>query len=599
MPHQVIDVFNGSPSSRKSPEEPDGYSQLLAKLQELTTDVHEPSDVLLIGTDQARADFAKAYSDEFSESLGASAYDASAKRFVSVPDERPYEGAEPICSFLANQQRTLNYATIVDRWTSQRQSESVVRAFDKQKDAQQLQALIAALTAAQKGEKFDTTPFQERDFRAVVLLYPEADHEKYLPALLNNVRRVSLTVYAYEPIGKSGANGLVPRTEVEGYDDLVPEGVDLNAAPVADVVLTQLPQDAMYGEVKKLAQSLRAPMGFAYPAMLALCSVYAKNSQNIRASLYVALVGDVGEGKSVTLERGGLLLALLSPGGESNSPKCKRTTPASDRGLLNLFPGAEAEACLLALDEQRQMMSKGSIENSTLISTLCQLWSMNTAGAIDKAKFNECRVRLSILGNLKVKDPSEFPAVFTHATAHGLYDRFLFGVLAGEKWHFTPWEFDPLNDSRAPSPTTPSESHRIFDLKREWEQAGEKRGRLAEMALRIALITSAVNRDETITEGAMTAALRFMEWQEKIRATYQPAKGANEAQECVNAVLDVFENAPGRCLNMRDASRKHNWHRRFPRTFSSVKRMLEADRVIVKNKETGLHYLNETKEKKQ
>jgi len=231
-------------------------------------------------------------------------------------------------------------------------------------------------------------------------------------------------------------SGLVPVTEIEGYEG-IPADVDLEAPQVEGQVLRPIPEDAMYGIAKVIAKMLRVPIGFAYLVVVVMLSVRVKSSASIRAALYGALVGDVGEGKTLAMVRAGQLLGLTDGDGNVTSHLCKKTTPVSDRGLTKLFPGPEAKPCVLLQDEMRSMMSKASIDTSTLASQQCGLWSQDQAGVIDKKGEEVCRVRLSILGNLKIENPSEFPKVFTHSTSHGLYDRFLLAVRGGEKWR---WE---------------------------------------------------------------------------------------------------------------------------------------------------------------
>ena len=68
-----------------------------------------------------------------------------------------------------------------------------------------------------------------------------------------------------------------------------------------------------------------------------------------------------------------------------------------------------------------------------------------------------------MLLNLKVRDASEFPEIFTHATSHGLWDRFLFGVLGDEQWRYTPWDFSAERDVFKLEPSTPQVPAEIFE----------------------------------------------------------------------------------------------------------------------------------------
>jgi hypothetical protein len=155
-----------------------------------------------------------------------------------------------------------------------------------------------------------------------------------------------------------------------------------------------------------------------------------------------------------------------------------------------------------------------------------------------------------------------------------------------------------MTDIISPVVSEPRLTQTIIDMKNAWQDAGQDRDRLAELALRVALITSAVNGDAEITTEAMASALKFMEWQEKIRRVYRPAKGSNEHEECVIEIEDTFRAAPGRALNWREISQRKNWHRRFPRAIRGMKKMLMDEGKLGYDKKSGKHYLNEIREKR-
>lgn len=369
-------------------------------------------------------------------------------------------------------------------------------------------------------------------------------------------------------------------------DDLeIPAHVDFSAPSAVETQMEQIPEDAMYGNAHRLASILRCPMSYAYPAVLSVIASHGfEDVSNVRPTLYVNLLGPVHSGKSVTRDRATRLLDI--------GDRLIDRTPASDRGLYRLFASTLQEdagkSYLLSADEMRTLMSKGAIENSTLVSVLCELWSKNTAGGADKTTDHGVNLRLSLLGCTKIKDPSEFPDVFGFATAHGFYDRCIFGVrVPGEDWEFMPLDVKPVEFF----PSKPVIYTDAFQQMHEWRKRSEDRDRLGELALRIAYLTSAANGDASVTDESMRAALRFMEWQEQIRTVYRPARGANEHQECVDAVIEAFERAPGKAAKWRDLVHKGNWYRQFPRSLRAVKRLLEDEGVIVYSKEHRKHFL--------
>lgn len=74
----------------------------------------------------------------------------------------------------------------------------------------------------------------------------------------------------------------------------------------------------------------------------------------------------------------------------------------------------------------------------------------------------------------------------------------------------------------------------VWDAKDGWaEQRPESRRRLTEHFLRVALVTAALNGDREINKQRFEAALRFMEWQERIREIYRPGLAeTKEAEAC-------------------------------------------------------------------
>jgi len=524
--------------------------ELISKLASATLALNDPAAVLVIGQDETVDTFLKHLADSR----------ADLARIARLP-ERAVAGTSdsPL---------------------------TVSRNFGSKDDATLISDMIRRGVKNPDG----SWSLQPGTIKALVVLDPddEEDHHRYLHLLLNSCPDVTVYFLWFEIPGEEpSTTGIVADHEVPGFE-AIPAAVNFDAPEAEGVQLSSIPAESIVGRLGEVARMTRSPLGYSYLATIAAASVFVSSSSNIRAAIYSALVGAVHQGKSVASERTRKLLGL-----DDHSPLVIDSTPASDRGLFKLVSGMEFKKRLLAADEGRAMMAKGSIENSTLISLLCALWSRNTEGVADKARVDQACVELSLLLNLKVADESEFPSVFTHYTSHGLYDRFLFGVRGSERWHYTPWDFDPSRDLVKLEPTRPLVPGWVFDRAHLWAGAGEDRDRLAENALRVAYITAACDGLVEVSMEHLEAALSLMNWQEQIRSVFQPAKGANEHQECVNTILDAFKKAPGRAMRWRDAYRAGNWHRRFPRAITGVRKMLERDGVLVFHKDSGKHYLNE------
>lgn len=177
----------------------------------------------------------------------------------------------------------------------------------------------------------------------------------------------------------------------------------------------EMPDECLYGWLGETAKLLGAPLSWAYTSCL---SIFAGQGINLaepdfpaRPTLYACLLGGAGDGKSVTISRAKTILAP--------PPEHIRTsTPASDRGLVCLINRSTGQApegaqdVVLVLDELRDLLAKVNIQGSSLAPTLCKLFYDSIGGSADKTGLHEVDVRLSLLGALAVRDPTEFQALF-------------------------------------------------------------------------------------------------------------------------------------------------------------------------------------------
>ena len=289
---------------------------------------------------------------------------------------------------------------------------------------------------------------------------------------------------------------------------------------------------------------LETPLGFAYPAALTVWALQIKASPKYtRPTLYTCLMGPVHCGKSKTIKRAIEYIHLFE------ADTVKWTVPGSDRGLINIFGGKKKDdkneslfdtpkTKLLAQDELRNTIAKAMIQGSSLPTTLCTLWGSDEAGAADKTGCHEVLIRLNLLGALKAEDPEDFAEVFGKEATAGLYDRFIYGI-APDGWKYKKWDC-PEPAKRAPKGCTIPGV--IFQMLEQWRDVDTKtRGRLGEIALRIAYITSAANHDSEVTVESMRCALEFVRWQEAIRSAYKAGLGDAIDAQCTNAILSVLE----------------------------------------------------------
>jgi Bifunctional DNA primase/polymerase, N-terminal len=292
---------------------------------------------------------------------------------------------------------------------------------------------------------------------------------------------------------------------------------------------------AMYGKLKEIAlKHPRLQLGWLYPSLLALASTLNIEDvdHNVRSNMYVANLGEVGYGKTVCADTA--VRSIFIPGSETT---VMEETPSSDRGLANMLGDEKTTSRLLLSDEFRSVMQKCAIQGSALPQMICQLWSKDKAGVADKKGKQACYAKLSILGNIACKDPSEFAKLFGSNTVSGMADRFIFGFSAVFVKYRPPQVrrevFDNLKPVLIPN--------WVWGAKDDWaDRNPETRRRLAEHALRIALVTAAAHGDREVTTKCFEAALRFMEWQERIREIYRPGLAETKEAEAYESVYSAL-----------------------------------------------------------
>jgi hypothetical protein len=136
------------------------------------------------------------------------------------------------------------------------------------------------------------------------------------------------------------------------------------------------------------------------------------------------------------------------------------------------------------------------------------------------------------------------------------------------------------------------------------------RGRLSEHALRIALITAACNGDAEISKPCLEAALRFCEWQERLRQVFKPGLAETKDAEAFEAVWSALKEqynkqkstgeAHPKVANLdTDMEQEHLWklihftdvlnsksyYRRYGRFISQVRKTLVEEGFILEVRE--------------
>ena len=324
----------------------------------------------------------------------------------------------------------------------------------------------------------------------------------------------------------------------------------------------------MYGWLGEYATKLGCPLSAAYPAALAVAAGYGvPDDRRVRTTLYVTILGKTRSGKSVTTDRA---MGWMRP------PESMTSTayPGSEIGLVQILGGKRikegadhdltCKQALLVQDEMRLTFGKIAIQNSALPNALNQMFYKDVFETAAKGGFWVCDAKLSILGCLTCANPDEFADIYGVDTATGLYGRTIFGIVpSGWDFQFSTWEPPTEPDGspiwrRSKTCTVTAEAFRMAD---EWAKEDlTARAELKELALRVALITSSLNHDNAVTDLAMQCALRFMEWQQRIRVKYRPSEMDTPSGKCQQAIVRALERYED-WVPWRDLCRTHSLYK--------------------------------------
>lgn len=305
-----------------------------------------------------------------------------------------------------------------------------------------------------------------------------------------------------------------------------------------------MPADAMHGWLGEKTRELGLHLGFGYPAMLAVAATRVQAFPKfVRPTIYVCLIGPVHCGKSQAMARAKEAFKW------TNDEQIIEESPYSDRGLAKQLAGTSAwqalgptawktpEVRLFHWDEMNVVMKKMCVNNATLSSELCKLWSSDRAGGSDKKSSDKISTRLNILGGIPVDSEQQFTEIFGNATSAGLYDRFVYGL--SPEWKYTI----PNITAEARIPVVVQIPSCAYEMAHAWRDMGEGRERLCEIALRIMVITAGINHEPVVTQECAQAALNFMSWQEAIRDQFKPSLAEPDKESrCTEAIKNAVMN---------------------------------------------------------
>jgi Bifunctional DNA primase/polymerase, N-terminal len=417
-----------------------------------------------------------------------------------------------------------------------------------------------------------------------------------------NARGDNYTEWVEETVREQKEAGDIPFTD----DDYAPVP---HAVAIEDPNHTEgmeFPGDScMYGKLAKLTKShprLQSQLGWLYPSHLAVASALPIEDAegHVRSNLYMTLLGESSDGKTACMKAA--LASIQLPFENS----LIRQSPGSHSGLLNLLDEKEPKPFLLALNELKTVLDACAIQGSRLPQMLCTMWEEDGDGDSVKRGVTKAYGKLSVLGGLVVKDSADFGKHFGSASVTGMADRFLLGYSTA--WvAYIPAKVKPVAITVKPVHF----ADWVWGVKNQWLGQDKARRRMSEQALRVALVTAAVNGDTEITPSCLEAAFRFCEWQLRLRQTFKPGLAETKEAECLEGVYNALNEAYNKQMKSRqmpegaekitdpDFKKEHRWklldyraivnsksyYRTYAGLLGRVKKLLIEDGIIEEYKE--------------
>jgi hypothetical protein len=231
---------------------------------------------------------------------------------------------------------------------------------------------------------------------------------------------------------------------------------------------------------------------------------------------------------------------------------------------------------LLVTHEMTDVLRMTGVDCSTLASRLCDFWD-DSEHVYPTGKDGVISVdcRLHWIGGVpaSAENPTRFTELFDSETSHGLYDRLLIGY-SKEKFNYRPWEppakveetldYKDYTALVQPVPFVGAISEGAQKLFDDWNPVGGG-SRIKQNCIKIAMIATMMNHEETVTEECMRCAIGIMEWQIELRKVFQPGEALNDEAKCRVAVLAAMEAAGAKdaYVNVKRIAHDRKWGDRF------------------------------------
>ena len=124
-------------------------------------------------------------------------------------------------------------------------------------------------------------------------------------------------------------------------------------------------------------------------------------------------------------------------------------------------------------------------------------------------------------------------------------------------------------------------AQQIYDA---WQTAADASGRLKYNLMKVALLTSSCNKDAEVKPEGMAAAIRFMEWQVRLREVFKPSVALDMAEaKFAEQAMQTFIRKGGQQqpINWKRIANDRKWGDRYGDRLvaSGIKWMIETGRI--------------------
>jgi hypothetical protein len=323
-----------------------------------------------------------------------------------------------------------------------------------------------------------------------------------------------------------------------------------NGTPTYD-----MPDSVLVGKLGEICQKRMSiyPISYAWPALVTVAGalIQPRNSDELRTNLYTGLVGDIGTGKSQSIDLAFYLLDARAAGIVHDMKA------GSAEGLLGAI-GEQTLPVVLSPDELSHLLAKSQIENASFPMILNSLFYQDSQTLIAaRQKRIAFDARLSILGGI-VQD--KFEDSFGTETVAGLFDRFLFGLVPSEYvCNWRPAQGGPAHkaDPNRPLLSLPEINGDVWEQKDEWTKAGNS-SRIIEIALRVAAICAAFDGRKELKACDLEPALELARYQEDVRRVLKPDLSKNQNAKVYNKIMNYLQRYGdgGEWISLRELRRR-------------------------------------------